>query len=55
MPTSCFATRSCKKGILGALGPADDKWSNAEPSVENLYSLAIGLLNTGKPEDKLAR
>ena len=27
--------------------------ANAQPTVENLYSLAITLLNTGKPEDKV--
>ena len=49
----CLGARSHKKGEYAAAVDPLTRLANAEPSVENLYSLAIGLLNTGKPEDKL--
>ncbi len=41
-----------KGDYVSAVGPLTHL-ANAEPSIENLYSLAIDLLNTGKPDDKL--
>lgn len=42
-----------QKGEYAAAVDPLTRLANAEPSVENLYSLAIGLLNTGRPDDKL--
>ena len=40
-----------KGDYVAAIEPIT-RLANAQPSVENLYSLAITLLNTGKPEEK---
>lgn len=41
-----------QKGDFASAVEPLTRLSNAQPTVENLYSLAITLLNTGKPEDK---